>query len=154
MGSEMCIRDSIDGGLGQLSAVIETLTEINLTPDDITLVSIAKGPDRNAGREKFFRPGKAPFQLPEKAPVLYYLQRLRDEAHRWAIGTHRAKRSADIKKNPLDEIAGIDPARKKALLHRFGSARGVSRAKLSDIASVEGVNQALADRIYGHFHSG
>ncbi len=144
----------IDGGLGQLSAVIETLTDINLTPDDITLVSIAKGPDRNAGREKFFRPGKPPFQLPENAPVLYYLQRLRDEAHRWAIGTHRAKRSADIKKSPLDEIAGIGPARKKALLHRFGSARGVSRAKLSDIASVEGVSQALAERIYGHFHSG
>lgn len=144
----------IDGGLGQLSAVTEALATVGLTPQDITLVSIAKGPDRNAGREKFFRPGKAPFQLPQNAPVLYYLQRLRDEAHRWAIGAHRAKRSADIKKNPLDEIAGIGPGRKKALLHRFGSARGVARAKLSDIASVEGVNQALAERIYGHFHSG
>lgn len=144
----------IDGGLGQLSAVTETIKELGLTTDDITLVSIAKGPDRNAGREKFFRPNKAPFQLPQNAPVLYYLQRLRDEAHRWAIGAHRAKRSADIKKSPLDEIAGIGPSRKKALLHRFGSARGVSRAKLSDIATVEGVNQALAERIYGHFHSG
>lgn len=144
----------IDGGLGQLSAVLETLKKLGMTPDDVTLVSIAKGPDRNAGREKFFRPGKAPFQLPENAPVLYYLQRLRDEAHRWAIGSHRAKRSADIKKNPLDDIAGIGPARKKALLHHFGSARGVARAKLSDIASVEGVNTALAERIYGHFHSG
>ena len=144
----------IDGGLGQLSAVTAALGEIGLGPDDITLVSIAKGPDRNAGREKFFRPGRAPFQLPPNAPVLYYLQRLRDEAHRWAIGAHRAKRSADIQKNPLDEIDGIGPARKKALLHRFGSARGVARAKLADIATVDGVNQALAERIYGHFHGG
>lgn len=142
----------IDGGMGQLSAVTETLTELGLTTEDITLVSIAKGPDRNAGREKFFRPGKAPFQLPETAPVLYYLQRMRDEAHRWAIGAHRNRRSADIKKNPLDEIEGIGPARKKALLHRFGSARGVSRAKLSDLETVEGVSQALAERIYNHFH--
>ena len=144
----------IDGGLGQLSAVMEALGEVGLTHQDVTLVSIAKGPDRNAGREKFFRPVGAPFQLPQNSPVLYYLQRLRDEAHRWAIGAHRAKRSADIKKSPLDEIAGIGPARKKALLHRFGSAKGVSKAKLADIASVEGVNQALAERIYGHFHSG
>ena len=144
----------IDGGLGQLNAVTETLNELDLTTADVTLVSIAKGPDRNAGREKFFRPNKAPFQLPPNAPVLYYLQRLRDEAHRWAIGAHRAKRSADIKKNPLDEIEGIGPARKKALLHRFGSARGVSRAKLSDIQQVDGINAALAERIYGHFHGG
>jgi excinuclease ABC subunit C len=144
----------IDGGAGQLSAVIEALADLDLTPKDVTLVSIAKGPDRNAGREQFFRPGKAPFKLPENAPVLYYLQRLRDEAHRWAIGAHRAKRSADIKASPLDEIEGIGPSRKKALLHHFGSARGVSLAKLSDIAEVDGVNQALAERIYGHFHSG
>lgn len=144
----------IDGGAGQLSAVTEALADLDLTPKDVTLVSIAKGPDRNAGREQFFRPGKAPFKLPENAPVLYYLQRLRDEAHRWAIGAHRAKRSADIKASPLDEIEGIGPSRKKALLHHFGSARGVSLAKLSDIAEVDGVNQALAERIYGHFHSG
>lgn len=144
----------IDGGIGQLNAVIEALAEIGLTPQDVNLVSIAKGVDRNAGREQFFMPGRAPFKLPENAPVLYYLQRLRDEAHRWAIGAHRAKRSADIKKSPLDEIEGIGPARKKALLHRFGSARGVARAKLSDLADVEGVNQALAERIYGHFHGG
>ena len=142
----------IDGGLGQLHAVMETLTELGLTTDDITLVSIAKGPDRNAGREKFFRPNRAPFQLPETAPVLYYLQRLRDEAHRWAIGAHRTRRSADIKKNPLDEIEGIGPARKKALLHRFGSAKGVAKAKLADIATVDGVSQALAERIYSFFH--
>ncbi|MFN7180223.1 excinuclease ABC subunit UvrC, partial [Hyphomonas sp.] len=141
----------IDGGLGQLNAVIETLAELGLTPDDVTLVSIAKGVDRNAGREQFFRPGRAPFKLPEKAPVLYYLQRLRDEAHRWAIGAHRAKRSADIVKSPLDEIEGIGPTRKKALLHHFGSARGVSRAKVADLMEVEGVNEALAIRIHGHF---
>lgn len=144
----------IDGGLGQLSAVMEALSEIGLSHNDVRLVSIAKGPDRNAGREKFFRPVGPPFQLPHNSSVLYYLQRLRDEAHRWAIGAHRSKRSADIKKSPLDEIAGIGPARKKALLHRFGSAKGVAKAKLADIASVEGVNQALAERIYGHFHSG
>ncbi|RIJ24362.1 excinuclease ABC subunit UvrC [Henriciella barbarensis] len=144
----------IDGGLGQLSAVTETLTELGLSTDDVTLVSIAKGPDRNAGREKFFRPGKAPFQLPPDTPVLYYLQRLRDEAHRWAIGAHRAKRSADIKSSPLDEIEGIGPSRKKALLHHFGSAKGVSRAKLVDLESVEGISRSLAERIYGHFNGG
>ena len=142
----------IDGGLGQLRAVLETLTELGLGPEDLTLVSIAKGPDRNAGREKFFRPNKAPFMLPETAPVLYYLQRLRDEAHRWAIGAHRTRRSADIKKNPLDEIEGIGPSRKKALLHRFGSAKGVSLAKLADLEQVDGVSAALAERIYSHFH--
>ena len=116
----------IDGGLGQLSAVTETLADLGLTPSDITLVSIAKGADRNAGREQFFRPDKAPFRLPEKDPVLYYLQRLRDEAHRWAIGAHRSKRAAGIRANPLDEIEGIGPSRKKALLHHFGSAKSLS----------------------------
>ncbi len=144
----------IDGGLGQLSAVTEAIEGLGLTTDDITLVSIAKGPDRNAGREKFFRPGRAPFTLPPDTPVLYYLQRLRDEAHRWAIGAHRAKRSADIKTSPLDEIDGIGPSRKKALLHHFGSAKGVSRAKLVDLENVEGINRALAERIYGHFNGG
>ena len=144
----------IDGGLGQLNATLETLAELGLTPDDVTLVSIAKGVDRNAGREQFFRPGKAPFKLPENAPVLYYLQRLRDEAHRWAIGAHRQKRAAEAARSPLDEIEGIGPARKKALLHHFGSARGVSRAKVADLMEVEGVNEALAIRIYGHFNGG
>jgi len=144
----------IDGGLGQLNAVLEALAELGLGPDDVTLVSIAKGVDRNAGREQFFRPGRAPFKLPETAPVLYYLQRLRDEAHRWAIGAHRAKRSADIVRSPLDEIEGIGPTRKKALLQYFGSARGVSRAKVADLMAVEGVNEALAERIHGHFNSG
>lgn len=144
----------IDGGLGQLSAVIEAIGDLGLSPADINLVSIAKGVERNAGREQFFQPDRAPFRLPENAPVLYYLQRLRDEAHRWAIGAHRAKRSADIKKNPLDEIEGIGPSRKKALLQYFGSAKGVSRAKLADLKEVEGVSAALAERIYGHFNSG
>lgn len=144
----------IDGGLGQLSSVIEALSELGLSPSDVNLVSIAKGVERNAGREQFFQPGRAPFRLPENAPVLYYLQRLRDEAHRWAIGAHRAKRSADIKKNPLDEIEGIGPSRKKALLQYFGSAKGVARAKLADLKAVEGVSAALAERIYGHFNSG
>ena len=144
----------IDGGLGQLNAVIDALGEIGVTPDDVNLVSIAKGVDRNAGREQFFRPGRAPFKLPETAPVLYYLQRLRDEAHRWAIGAHRAKRSAAIKSSPLDEIEGVGPARKKALLHHFGSAKGVSRAKVADLMDVDGVNEALAERIWGHFNSG
>lgn len=144
----------IDGGLGQLNAVTEALADIGLGPGDVTLVSIAKGVERNAGREQFFRPGLAPFRLPENAPVLYYLQRLRDEAHRWAIGAHRTKRSADIKKSPLDEIEGIGPARKKALLQYFGSAKSVARAKLVDLCEVEGVSAAMAERIYGHFHSG
>ncbi len=144
----------IDGGLGQLNSVIEAISELGLSPSDVNLVSIAKGVERNAGREQFFQPGRAPFRLPENAPVLYYLQRLRDEAHRWAIGAHRAKRSSDIKKNPLDEIEGIGPSRKKALLQYFGSAKGVSRAKLADLKEVEGVSAALAERIYGHFNSG
>jgi len=144
----------IDGGLGQLSSVIEAIADLGLSPSDVNLVSIAKGVERNAGREQFFQPGRPPFRLPENAPVLYYLQRLRDEAHRWAIGAHRAKRSADIKKNPLDEIEGIGPSRKKALLQYFGSAKGVARAKLTDLKEVEGVSAALAERIYGHFNSG
>ena len=144
----------IDGGLGQLNIVVNVLDELGLTTSDVPLVSIAKGVERNAGREQFFQPGKAPFRLPESAPVLYYLQRLRDEAHRWAIGAHRAKRSADLRKNPLDDIEGIGPARKKALLQYFGSARGVSRAKLADLRAVEGVSEAMAKRIFAYFQQG
>ncbi|MEM8920107.1 MAG: helix-hairpin-helix domain-containing protein, partial [Pseudomonadota bacterium] len=143
-----------DGGLGQLSAVSETLQTLGFDRGELNLIAIAKGPDRNAGREQFFRPGKAPFQLPQSDPALYYLQRLRDEAHRWAIGAHRAKRSADITKSPLDEIDGVGPARKKALLHRFGSAKGVAAAGLADLETADGVSAALAQRIYDHFHSG
>ena len=144
----------IDGGPGQLSAVIKSLEDIGLTPDDVPMVAIAKGPDRNAGREQFYLPNRPPFRLPDKSPVLYYLQRLRDEAHRWAIGAHRARRTADAKRNPLDEIKGVGPTRKKALLHRFGSAKAVSQAKLADIASVEGINTATAEKIFNHFRGG
>jgi excinuclease ABC subunit C len=145
----------IDGGLGQLSAVREAVEALGFKPGDLNLVAIAKGPDRNAGREQFFRPGRAPFQLPPNDPALYYLQRLRDEAHRWAIGAHRAKRSAAITgQNPLDEITGVGVRRKKALLHRFGSAKGVSNATVADLQTVEGVNAALAQRIYDHFRGG
>lgn len=144
----------IDGGAGQLSAVIKSLNDIGLSPDDVTMVAIAKGPDRNAGREQFYVPNRPPFRLPEKSLVLYYLQRLRDEAHRWAIGAHRTRRSGDIKRNPLDEIKGIGPNRKRALLHRFGSAKAVSQAKLADIATVEGINNATAEKIFNHFRGG
>jgi excinuclease ABC subunit C len=142
----------IDGGLGQLSAAKEAIEALGFAPGTLNLVAIAKGPDRNAGREQFFRPGRAPFQLPPNDPALYYLQRLRDEAHRWAIGAHRAKRAAAMTgQNPLDEITGVGQRRKKALLNRFGSAKGVSRATVADLATVEGVNEALAQRIYDHF---
>jgi excinuclease ABC subunit C len=108
--------------------------------------------DRDAGRERFFLPGRAPFRLEEKSPVLYYLQRLRDEAHRFAIGAHRQKRSAEIARNPLDEIGGVGPARKRALLDRFGSARGVANANLSELELVDGVSKELAQRIFAFFH--
>jgi excinuclease ABC subunit C len=141
----------IDGGKGQLSSVMETFGEMGLTPDDIPVVAISKGPDRNAGREQFHMPGREAFMLPLNDPVLYYLQRLRDEAHRFAIGTHRAKRSREAVKNPLDEIPGIGPARKKALLAHFGSARSVTRAHLEDLEAVPGVSKAMAKAIYDWF---
>lgn len=140
----------IDGGEGQLSAARNALAALGLA-EQVRLVGVAKGEDRDAGRERFFLPGRPPFRLDEKSPVLYYLQRLRDEAHRFAIGAHRQKRKADLVKSPLDEIEGIGPARKRALLHHFGSARGVSRAGLADLLVVEGVNEALAQRIHDYF---
>ena len=140
----------IDGGHGQFKVVEALMEEMGVT--DVALVSIAKGQDRDAGRERFHMAGRPSFSLPPNDPVLYYLQRLRDEAHRFAIGTHRAKRSAAIGKSPLDELPGIGPARKKALLHHFGSARGVSEAGLADLAGVEGISQAMAKKIYDHFH--
>jgi len=123
----------------------------DLGVDDIAVVGVAKGPDRDAGLERFFMAGRTPFMLEPKSPVLYYLQRLRDEAHRFAIGSHRARRAIDMKKNPLDEIEGVGPGRKRALLHAFGSAKGVSRASVEDLAKVDGVSQALAQRIYERF---
>ena len=141
----------IDGGKGQLSAVKETLDELGAT-EKTTLVAIAKGPDRNAGRETFFMPGRAPFTMPPKTPALYYLQRLRDEAHRFAIGTHRAKRKKQMITSPLDGITGIGPGRKKALLAHFGSAKAVKTASVEDLALVEGVSQKLANQIYDYFN--
>ncbi|WP_420414176.1 excinuclease ABC subunit UvrC [Roseibium sp.] len=140
----------IDGGQGQLTAARETLEELGIT--DVPLVGIAKGPDRDAGREKFFIPGRQSFMLPERDPVLYFVQRLRDEAHRFAIGSHRARRKKDIAKNPLDEIAGIGPTRKKALLSHFGTAKAVSKAGVEDLAAVPGISEAIARLVYDHFH--
>jgi excinuclease ABC subunit C len=139
----------IDGGAGQISAVMEVMADLGV--DDIAVVGVAKGPDRDAGLERFFIPGKPYFMLEPKSPVLYYLQRLRDEAHRFAIGTHRTRRTMEMKKNPLDEIEGVGPGRKRALLHAFGSARGVSRASVDDLAKVDGVSAPLAERIYSFF---
>jgi excinuclease ABC subunit C len=140
----------MDGGQGQLDAALEVLQALGL--DDIPVVGVAKGPDRDAGLERFFIPGRPPFMLEPKSPVLYYLQRLRDEAHRFAIGSHRARRKTEMAKNPLDDIDGVGPTRKRALLHAFGSARGVSRASAGDLMKVDGVSQALAERIHGYFN--
>ena len=140
----------IDGGAGQLAEAVAVMAELGV--HDIAVVGVAKGPDRDAGLERFFMPGKPPFMLPLKSPALYYLQRLRDEAHRFAIGAHRTRRSMDIKKNPLDEIEGVGPGRKKALLHAFGSAKGVGRASVADLVKVEGINLPLAERIHAFFH--
>jgi len=142
----------IDGGAGQLAEAIAVLAELGVA--DVALVGVAKGPDRDAGLERFFLPGKTPRMLEPKSPILYYLQRLRDEAHRFAIGTHRAKRAAEMIKNPLDEIDGIGPGRKRALLHAFGSAKGVSRAEVAELEKVDGVSGPLAQRIYDYFRRG
>ncbi|MSO80105.1 MAG: excinuclease ABC subunit UvrC [Alphaproteobacteria bacterium] len=142
----------IDGGAGQLAIAEAVLAELGI--DDLPLVAIAKGPDRDAGRERFFMPGREAFSLPERDPALYFLQRLRDEAHRFAIGAHRARRSQAIMRSPLDEIAGIGARRKKSLLTHFGSAREVSRAGLDDLARVPGISATVAKRIYDHFHGG
>jgi len=141
----------IDGGAGQLNAVREVIAALEL-PREVTFIGIAKGEERDAGREKFFMEGKEAFMLPHRDPVLYYVQRLRDESHRFAIGTHRAKRKKDIIKNPLDEIEGIGPTRKRALLQHFGSAKAVSRASLTDLAQIPGVSSAMAQLIYDHFN--
>ncbi len=140
----------IDGGAGQLAVAAEVMAELGV--DDIVLAGVAKGPDRDAGLERFFMAGKAPFMLDPKSPVLYYLQRLRDEAHRFAIGSHRARRTLEMKRSPLDDIEGVGPGRKRALLHAFGSAKGVSRAAVADMVKVEGVSLALAQRIHAYFH--
>ncbi|MDP1729732.1 MAG: excinuclease ABC subunit UvrC [Devosia sp.] len=141
----------IDGGQGQLNAVREVIAALNL-PREVIFIGIAKGEERDAGREKFFMEGREPFMLPHRDPVLYYVQRLRDEAHRFAIGTHRARRKKDIIRNPLDEIEGIGPARKRALLQHFGSAKAVSRASLADLTQIPGVSGQMAQLVYDHFN--
>ena len=140
----------IDGGKGQLSAAAEVLKDLGI--HDVPLIGVAKGPDRDAGREHFHIAGRQSFMLEPRDPVLYFVQRLRDEAHRFAIGTHRAKRKKEMGANPLDEIAGIGPSRKRALLKHFGSAKAVSRAGITDLLTVEGINDAMAEAIYDHFH--
>jgi excinuclease ABC subunit C len=141
----------IDGGAGQLAVAREVLAGLGL--DGIALVGVAKGPDRDAGREHFHVPGRPhPFMLEPRDPVLYFVQRLRDEAHRFAIGTHRAKRAKAMGANPLDEIAGIGPTRKRALLKHFGSAKAVSRAGVEDLRAVGGISGEMAQRIYEFFH--
>lgn len=141
----------IDGGVGQYNAVREVLEECGVT-DRVTMVAISKGPDRNAGREKFYIEGNMGFQLPVNDPVLHYLQRLRDEAHRFAIGAHRTRRKAAISASPLDDVPGIGARRKKALLLHFGSARAVADAGVVDLLKVEGISEAVAQKIYDHFH--
>ncbi|MDB5510437.1 MAG: excinuclease subunit [Hyphomicrobiales bacterium] len=140
----------IDGGRGQFEAARAILAE--LAVEGVEVASIAKGPDRNAGRETFFLPGREPFKLAPRDPALYFVQRLRDEAHRFAIGTHRARRKKDFTKSPLDEIGGIGPARKRALLHAFGTAKSISRAGLADLEKVPGINAATAKLVYDYFH--
>ncbi|MEM9011950.1 MAG: excinuclease ABC subunit UvrC [Pseudomonadota bacterium] len=140
----------IDGGAGQVGAVGAVMTELGV--DDVAVVGVAKGLDRDAGKEVFHAPGRAPFALPHRDPVLYFVQRLRDEAHRFAIGTHRAKRAKAVTQTPLDEVPGVGATRKRALLAYFGSAKAVSRAGLTDLKSVDGISDALAETIYAFFN--
>ena len=140
----------IDGGAGQVSAVAEIMREFGV--EDIAMVGVAKGVDRDHGKEEFHVCGKRPFALQRNDPVLYFVQRLRDEAHRFAIGTHRAKRAKSVSASPLDDIEGVGAARKRALLAHFGSAKAVSRANLADLKAVEGVSVAMAEKIYHFFH--
>jgi excinuclease ABC subunit C len=140
----------IDGGRGQLAVAAEVLAQIGAS--DLPLIGVAKGPDRDAGRETFYMAGREPFMLPPRDPVLYFVQRLRDEAHRFAIGSHRARRKSDIARNPLDEIGGIGPARKRALLQHFGTAKAVSRANIADLTAVPGISAEMAKIIHGYFH--
>ncbi|MGY5802622.1 excinuclease ABC subunit UvrC [Rhizobium hainanense] len=141
----------IDGGQGQMTAVRAILDELGIT-DSVIAIGVAKGVDREAGRERFFAPSRESFSLPPRDPVLYFIQRMRDEAHRFAIGSHRARRKKEMVKNPLDEIGGIGPSRKRALLQHFGTAKAVSRAALSDLMAVEGISEAVARQVYNHFH--
>jgi excinuclease ABC subunit C len=140
----------IDGGAGQLSAVQQIMDDLGI--DDLPVIGVAKGIDRDQGKEEFHRTGQPVMALPRNDPVLYFVQRLRDEAHRFAIGAHRAKRAQAVSATPLDDIAGVGASRKRALLAHFGSAKAVARADLADLRAVDGVNAALAQKIYDHFH--
>ncbi|PNQ25470.1 excinuclease ABC subunit UvrC [Rhizobium sp. YIC5082] len=141
----------IDGGQGQMTAVRAILDELGIR-DCVTAIGVAKGVDREAGRERFFADGRADFSLPPRDPVLYFIQRMRDEAHRFAIGSHRARRKKEMVRNPLDEISGIGPGRKRSLLQHFGTAKAVSRAGLNDLMAVTGISETVARQIYNHFH--
>ncbi|MBZ9734039.1 excinuclease ABC subunit UvrC [Mesorhizobium sp. CA18] len=141
----------IDGGQGQMTAVRQILADLGVE-DRVVAIGIAKGPDRDAGRERFFVKGRDSFMLPVRDPVLYFVQRLRDEVHRFAIGSHRARRKKEMVKSPLDEIAGIGPGRKRALLHAFGTAKAVSRAAVEDLVKVDGISEHVAKLVYNHFH--
>ncbi len=140
----------IDGGQGQLAAARQTLEQLGVT--DVPLMAIAKGVDRDAGRETFFMPGRDPFRLPPRDPLLYFIERLRDEAHRFAIGSHRTRRKRDLREGGLQEIPGIGPTRKRALLNHFGTLKAIERASLADLAKVPGINADTARRIYEFFH--
>jgi len=140
----------IDGGRGQLSAAQETLTALGII--DVPLVAVAKGPDRDAGMETFFLPGRDPFKLKPRDPVLYFIERLRDEAHRFAVGSHRIRRRRDIREAGLQEIPGIGPTRKRALLHHFGTLKAIERAAPADLAKVPGISAETARKIYDFFH--
>jgi excinuclease ABC subunit C len=141
----------IDGGQGQMSAVRSILENLGIA-DRVHAIGVAKGQDRDAGRERFFVKGRESFSLPVRDPVLYFVQRLRDEAHRFAIGSHRARRKKEMVKNPLDEISGIGPGRKRALLLHFGTAKAVSRAAVDDLMAVDGISESIAKLVYNHFH--
>jgi excinuclease ABC subunit C len=141
----------IDGGQGQLTAAREIIAGLGI---EVPLVAIAKGPDRDAGRETFFVPGRDSFKLPPRDPVLYFVERLRDEAHRFAIGSHRARRSRDLRESGLQEISGIGPSRKRALLHHFGTLKAIERASVTDLMQVDGISAETAARIYAFFHEG
>ncbi len=140
----------LDGGQGQLNIGLDVFADLGVR--DVAIAAIAKGPDRNAGRERIFRPDTEPLQLDERDPVLYFLQRLRDESHRFAIGSHRSKRSRSIGRSILDSVPGIGRARKRALLHHFGSAQSVEQAGLTDLQQVDGISKTVAQAIYDHFH--
>ena len=145
----------LDGGAGQLSGALAVLADLGIEAGGgVRVAAIAKGPDRDAGRERIHLPGRAPFMVPPNGAVSYFLQRLRDEAHRCAIGTHRARRSKAVVRSALDEIAGVGARRKRALLHRFGSARGVAEAGLEDLEKVGGIDKGVARAVYDHFHGG